>query len=157
MKTDTLFYRLFQRWPKIALELLDLEYLSESYRFGSEEIKQTAFRLDGLLTPVEDNTEQPLIFVEVQYQSDSDFYDRFFSEITLYLRLHKPSHPWLALVIYPERSTEKAANVALSFHGLTASASIPNLTHRWRNCTYCPLKNWKTWQKRFLIGLKLAI
>ena len=62
MKTDTLFYRLFQRWPKIALELLGLEYLNESYRFGSEEIKQTAFRLDGLLTPVEDNTEQPLIF-----------------------------------------------------------------------------------------------
>ena len=114
MKTDTLFYRLFQRWPKIALELLGLEYLSESYRFGSEEIKQTAFRLDGLLTPVEDNTEQPLIFVEVQYQPDSDFYDRFFSEITLYLRLHKPAHPWLALVIYPARSTEKAASIAFS-------------------------------------------
>ena len=114
MKTDTLFYRLFQRWPKIALELLGLEYLSESYRFGSEEIKQTAFRLDGLLTPVEDNTEQPLIFVEVQYQPDGDFYDRFFSEITLYLRLHKPAHPWLALVIYPARSTEKAASIAFS-------------------------------------------
>jgi len=112
MKTDTLFYRLFQRWPKIALELLGLEYLSESYRFGSEEIKQTVFRLDGLLTPVDDNTEQPLIFVEVQYQPDGDFYDRFFSEITLYLRLHRPAHPWLALVIYPTRSTEKAASIA---------------------------------------------
>ena len=114
MKTDTLFYRLFQRWPKIALELLGLDYLSESYRFGSEEIKQTAFRLDGLLTPVEDSAEQPLIFVEVQYQPDGDFYDRFFSEITLYLRLHKPAHPWLALVIYPARSTEKAASIAFS-------------------------------------------
>ena len=114
MKTDTLFYRLFQRWPKIALELLGLEYHNESYRFGSEEIKQTAFRLDGLLTPVEDNTEQPLIFVEVQYQPDSDFYDRFFSEITLYLRLHKPAHPWLALVIYPARSAEKAASIAFT-------------------------------------------
>ncbi|MDO9106956.1 MAG: DUF2887 domain-containing protein [Methylovulum sp.] len=63
MKTDTLFYRLFQRWPKIALELLGLEYVSESYRFGSEEIKQTAFRLDGILMPVGDNAKQPLIFV----------------------------------------------------------------------------------------------
>ena len=114
MKTDTLFYRLFQRWPKIALELLGLEYFSESYRFGSEEIKQTAFRLDGLLMPVGDNAKQPLIFVEVQYQPDGDFYDRFFSEITLYLRLHKPVHPWLALVIYPARSTEKAASIAFS-------------------------------------------
>ena len=114
MKTDTLFYRLFQRWPKLALELLGLEYRSESYRFGSEEIKQTAFRLDGLLTPIEDNAEQPLIFVEVQYQPDGDFYDRFFSEITLYLHVHKPVHPWLALVIYPARSTEKAASIAFS-------------------------------------------
>ena len=114
MKADTLFYRLFQRWPKLALELLGLEYRSESYRFGSEEIKQTAFRLDGLFTPTEGNAEQPLIFVEVQYQPDGDFYDRFFSEITLYLRLHKPAHPWLALVIYPARSTEKAASIAFS-------------------------------------------
>jgi len=30
MKTDTLFYRLFQRWPKLALELLVLECASES-------------------------------------------------------------------------------------------------------------------------------
>ena len=114
MKTDTLFYRLFQRWPKLALELLDLEYNSESYRFGSEEIKQTAFRLDGLFTPVADNPEQPLIFVEVQYQPDDDFYDRFFSEITLYLRLNKPVRPWLALVIYPTRKTEKSAGIAFS-------------------------------------------
>ena len=112
MKTDTLFYRLFQRWPKLALELLGLEYASESYRFSSEEIKQTAFRLDGLFTPVTDNAEQPLIFVEVQYQPDSEFYGRFFSEITLYLRLHKPAHRWLAMVIYPTRSTEKTASIA---------------------------------------------
>jgi len=85
MKTDTLFYRLFQRLPNVVLELLGLDYRSESYRFGSEEIKQTAFRLDGLYTQVEGDAGQPLIFVEVQYQPDSDFYDRFFSEITLYL------------------------------------------------------------------------
>jgi len=71
--TDTLFYRLFQRWPKLALELLGLEYRSESYRFGSEEIKQTAFRLDGIFTPIEGNAEQPLIFVEVQYQAGQRF------------------------------------------------------------------------------------
>jgi predicted transposase/invertase (TIGR01784 family) len=114
MKTDTLFYRLFQGLPELAMELLGLEYHSESYRFGSEEIKQTAFRLDGIFTPVAGNAEQPLIFVEVQYQPDGDFYDRFFSEITLYLRMHKPAHTWLALVIYPSRSTEKAASIAFS-------------------------------------------
>ena len=48
MKTDTLFYRLFLRQPKLALELLGLDYPNDSYQFSSEEIKQTAFRIDGL-------------------------------------------------------------------------------------------------------------
>ncbi len=80
MKTDTLFYRLFQRKPALALELLGLPYRNDSYRFGSEEIKQTAFRIDGLFTPVTDDLELPVIFAEVQYQADVDFYDRLFSE-----------------------------------------------------------------------------
>jgi len=111
MKTDTLFYRLFQRKPALALELLGLPYRNDSYRFGSEEIKQTAFRIDGLFTPITDDLELPVIFAEVQYQADIDFYDRLFSEITLYLRLHKPGRSWLALVIYPDRRTEKAASI----------------------------------------------
>ncbi len=111
MKTDTLFYRMFQRRPALALELLGLQYSNDSYRFSSEEIKQTAFRIDGLFTPITDNLEQPVIFAEVQYQPDIDFYDRLFSEITLYLRLHKPGRSWLALVIYPNRRTEKTAGI----------------------------------------------
>jgi predicted transposase/invertase (TIGR01784 family) len=114
MKTDTLFYRLFLRWPKLVLELLGLPYDGSSYRFGSEEIKQTAFRLDGLFTPTTDDLSQPLIFAEVQYQPDNHFYDRFFSEITLFLRQHKPMRPWLALVIYPARKVEKLANAAFA-------------------------------------------
>jgi predicted transposase YdaD len=74
MKTDSLFYKLFQQASQLVLELAGLEQASaENYEFRSEEIKQTAFRLDGLLTPIEDNAEQPLIFVEVQYQPDGDF------------------------------------------------------------------------------------
>ena len=97
MKTDTLFYRLFQRWPQLALELLDLQYSGDSYRFGSEEIKQTAFRIDGLFMPTVDDPEQPLIFAEVHYQPNIDFYGRLFCEIALYLHLHKPRRRWLAL------------------------------------------------------------
>jgi predicted transposase/invertase (TIGR01784 family) len=111
VKTDTLFYRLFLRWPQLAMELLGLPYSGDSYKFVSEEIKQTAFRIDGLFKPTVDNPEYPLIFVEVQYQPDVDFYARFFSEITLYLYRQKPGRPWLALVIYPARSTEKAAGI----------------------------------------------
>jgi len=45
------------------------------------------------------------------YQPDTDFYDRFISEITLCLRIHKPGRRWLALVIYPSRSVEKQAGI----------------------------------------------
>ena len=119
MKTDSLFYRLFQYHPQLALELLELDYSGDSYRFGSEEIKQTAFRLDGVFTPLLDNPEQPLIFTEVQYQPDEDFYDRLFCEIALYLRTYKPKHQWLALVIYPSRKIERTANIGFRpFMGL---------------------------------------
>ena len=116
MKTDTMFYRLFKRQPKLALELLGLDYAGDSYCFSSEEIKQTAFRIDGLFKPVTDDPEQPIIFVEVQYQVDKDFYGRLFSEITLYLYQNKPNRDWLVLVIYPHRGIEKNTSVEfLSF------------------------------------------
>ena len=111
MKTDTLFYRLFLRKPKLALELLGLDYTGDSYSFCSEEIKQTAFRIDGLFKPLSDDPEQPIIFVEVQYQVDNDFYGRLFSELTLYLYLKKPERDWLILLIYPSRSIEKKASI----------------------------------------------
>lgn len=95
----------------MALELLNLPYSSDSYRFVSEEIKQTGFRIDGLFKPADD-TEYPLIFAEVQYQPDSEFYGRFFSEIALYLYRQKPARTWLAMVIYPSRNIEKPANIA---------------------------------------------
>ena len=111
MKTDTLFYRLFLRKPKLALELLGLDYAGDSYCFSSEEIKQTTFRIDGLFKPVTDDPDQPIIFVEVQYQVDNDFYGRLFSELTLYLYLKKPNRNWLILLIYPNRSIEKKASI----------------------------------------------
>jgi len=107
MKTDTLFYRLFKNAPELALQLADFNYTDmQKYRFSSEEIKQTAFRLDGILTPPQENTDLPIIFVEVQFQKDQDFYSRFFCEIFFYLHQNNPIHPWQALIIYPTRKTE---------------------------------------------------
>ena len=111
MKTDSLFYRLFRNHPRLALDLLGLNYSADSYRFGAEEVKQTSFRLDGVFTPLSDDAEQPYIFAEIQYQPDPDFYDRLFSEIALYLRINKPTHPWVALVIYPTHGIERPANI----------------------------------------------
>lgn len=62
MKTAPLIlYRLFLRCPQLVLDLLGLPYSGDSYRFASEEVKQTAFRMDGLFKPIGDNQEQPLI------------------------------------------------------------------------------------------------
>ena len=79
---------------------------ASTYRFQSVELKQTAFRLDGVFTPPANSPTAPLFFVEVQFQPDPKFYHRFFSEIFLYLHQVTPPNPWHAVVIYPTRTIE---------------------------------------------------
>jgi hypothetical protein len=51
----------------VALDLPGLDPATAPfYEFHSEEIKQTAFRLDGVLAPREDGDE-PWVFIEVQF------------------------------------------------------------------------------------------
>jgi predicted transposase/invertase (TIGR01784 family) len=109
MKTDSLFYRLFQSDPSLAFELAGLETPGAArYRFGSREIKQTAFRLDGVLEPPADCPDAPVAFVEVQFQPDEGFNLRFLSEILLYLRQCAPASPWVAAAFYPTAAVERA-------------------------------------------------
>jgi hypothetical protein len=51
IRTDSLFYRLFQDWPDLVLELAGLATPAAGYTLRAEEIKQTGFRLDGVLVP----------------------------------------------------------------------------------------------------------
>jgi predicted transposase/invertase (TIGR01784 family) len=123
LKTDSLFYRLFQNFPYLLFELIDVSVAnSEQYQFRSVEIKQTAkvrfpmrptrtlgshlFRIDGLFAPPQDDAESPLFFVEVQFSGERDFYSRLFGEIFLYLRQYQPSQPWRSVVIYPTRRVD---------------------------------------------------
>ncbi|KAM3104421.1 Rpn family recombination-promoting nuclease/putative transposase, partial [Phormidesmis sp. 146-20] len=106
MKTDSIFYRLFQTFPSIFFELIGQEPSEASaYEFSSVELKQTAFRIDGLFLPIIDST-QPIFFLEVQFQKDPTFYARFFCEIFLYLRLYAPTKPWRAIAVFAKRSLE---------------------------------------------------
>jgi predicted transposase/invertase (TIGR01784 family) len=101
MKTDAIFYQLFQTLPDLFFKLAGIPY-SDSYQFQAVELKQTAFRLDGLF--VSKDAELPLIFVEVQFQKDERFYGRFFSEIMLYLYQQQPKQVnWQAVAIFPSR------------------------------------------------------
>ncbi|GET44224.1 hypothetical protein MiSe_90500 [Microseira wollei NIES-4236] len=47
-----------------------------AYEFTSREVKQLAFRLDGLFLPTTNEPEKPLYLVEVQFQPDPDLYYR---------------------------------------------------------------------------------
>ena len=71
------------------------------------EVKQTAFRIDGVFLPKQ-NLQNPIYFVEVQFQGDTKIYYRLFSEVFLYLRQYQPQNPWQAVVIYPSRSLDTA-------------------------------------------------
>lgn len=106
MKTDTLFYRLFQRSPNIFFDLIGQPTSdASSYEFRSVEIKQTAFRIDGVLLPVR-GSNHPVYFSEVQFQKDLQLYHRFFAELFLYLSQHPTTYDWQGILIYPNRSLE---------------------------------------------------
>jgi predicted transposase/invertase (TIGR01784 family) len=69
MKTDSIFYRLFQTFPGTFFELINRQATEASaYEFASVELKQTAFRVDGVFLPVPNLPERPIDFLEVQFQ-----------------------------------------------------------------------------------------
>ena len=94
MKTDSLFYRLFQIRPQLLFELLSGSPKTASrYQFRSVEVKQLAFRMDGLFLPISDDSREPFYVVEGQFQPDEQLYYRLFAELFLYLRQYQPPHP----------------------------------------------------------------
>ena len=111
MKTDSLFYRLFQEAPAILLQLGGLSPAESAqqapgYTFQSVELKQTAFRIDGVLLPHSPEGDRPVWFVEVQFQKDPILYHRLFSEMTLFLRQNSNILDWRVVVLFPRHSFE---------------------------------------------------
>lgn len=107
MKTDTIFYQLFETFPSCFFELIgQSSSIAKAYTFTSIEIKQLAFRIDGLFLPSEDSLNSPIYFVEVQFQLDKRFYHRLFGEIFLYLSRYERSNDWRAVVIFQKRSLD---------------------------------------------------
>ncbi|BAY31858.1 hypothetical protein NIES2107_37440 [Nostoc carneum NIES-2107] len=107
MQTDKIFYSLFQAFPSIFFAIIgDTTTNASAYEFVSLELKETAFRIDGVFIPESETANQPLYFAEVQFQQDANFYRRFFAEIFLYLRQNPSVNFWRAVVIYPQRSLD---------------------------------------------------
>ena len=112
MKTDTIFYQLFQTFPSLLFELIGQPPSNaEGYTFGAREVKQLSFRVDGLFLPPEDEQERPMYFVEVQFQRNEDFYWDFFGEIFLYLKQYKPQQDWRGVAVFERRSRDPGERV----------------------------------------------
>ena len=105
MKTDTLFYQLFQSFHTLLFELIDRPIAdAEGYQFTTAEIKEKAFRFDGIFIPTTD--DKPIFFIEVQFQPKNDFYWEYLSEIFLYLNQYRPINKWQAVAIFAKRNCE---------------------------------------------------
>jgi len=78
--------------------------LAKDYEFKSVEVKELAFRIDGVFISVE--SEYPIYFVEVQFQKDASFFWRYFCEIFIYLRQYQPIQDWQAVIIFAKRNFE---------------------------------------------------
>jgi len=108
VKTDSLFYQIFLRFPDSFFDLIGQpQPVAANYQFTSQEVKQLSFRLDGLFIPLREDIQQSLYLVEVQFQPDDTLYYRLFAELFLFLKQYRPPHPWQIVVIYPHRRVER--------------------------------------------------
>jgi predicted transposase/invertase (TIGR01784 family) len=108
VRTDAIFYQLFKRFPSFLFTLIDTPpEQAKDYRFESVEIKETAFRIDGVFLPPETASPQIIYFAEVQFQTDEALYHRFFTESLLYLfRNQNQYDDWQGIILFAKRSLE---------------------------------------------------
>ncbi|NER33494.1 MAG: Rpn family recombination-promoting nuclease/putative transposase [Oscillatoria sp. SIO1A7] len=108
MRTDTIFYRVFQVFPGLLFELIGKSAsLGKQYQFSSREVKELARRFDGVSEPKGKGASKlPIYFTEVQFQARADFYSRLFTEIFLYLGQYQPTNDWEAIAIFAKRSMD---------------------------------------------------
>ncbi len=105
MRTDTIIYKLFQTFNSLLFELID-QPIELGYQFISVEVKERAFRFDGIFAPPFDATEKLIFFLEVQFQPKPSFYNEFLGEVFLYLSQFAPKNDWKAVAIFAKRSLE---------------------------------------------------
>jgi predicted transposase YdaD len=67
MRRDTIFYQLFRQSPTLLFDLISQPPKNaQQYIFDSIEVKETAFRIDGVFIPP--NRSGIVYFCEVQFQ-----------------------------------------------------------------------------------------
>lgn len=126
MKTDHIFYRILKELPDTFFELWEESPdRANDYRFDAVELKQTAFRIDGVFLPLDE--ENPVYFAEVQFQKDTKIYLRLFSEIFTYLRESEGELRWRAMILFKSRSIEPTAKQRESVQPLLDSPLVKRI------------------------------
>ena len=105
MKTDTLFYELFQAAPQTFFELLQITPTCP-YRFESITVKASEKRIDGVFAPAVD--DQPIYFLEVQAFPDGVIYFRTLREVATYFeqRPKLKDNEWHAAVLWLNKTDD---------------------------------------------------
>ncbi len=67
MKTDALFYQIFQTFPQLVFQLLDHPVMP-GYAFASVEVKEKSFGFDGIFMPPPDRPTEPIYFTGLTIQ-----------------------------------------------------------------------------------------
>jgi predicted transposase/invertase (TIGR01784 family) len=110
MKRDSIYYQIFKRFPALLFTLIDDPPAQASnYRFESIEVKETAFRIDGVFLPPQESRPRTIFLAEVQFQKDELLYHRFFAEAFIYLYRNPQQYDdWRGVLIFPSRALEPA-------------------------------------------------
>ncbi|NUO84063.1 DUF2887 domain-containing protein, partial [candidate division KSB1 bacterium] len=102
MKTDSFFNWFFREFPGAFFALIgESPQKARKYKFTSVEVKEAAFRFDGIFLPKSKGDH--VYFAEVQFQKKLRFYPRFFAEVFVYLAQHDIANDWRAVAIFPKR------------------------------------------------------
>ena len=132
MKTDPLFYELFQAAPQTFFELLQIQQPCP-YRFESITVKASEKRIDGVLEP--ELAGQTIYFLEVQAFPDEVIYWRVMREVATYFeqRPKLKGTPWQAIVLWLNQEDDPGFDTLVSLtqaaNPRLVSADLPALLH----------------------------
>jgi predicted transposase/invertase (TIGR01784 family) len=87
MRRDSIFYKLFQKYPTLLFELLaNPPANANAYRFDSVGVKEPKFEIDGVFLPPQSESRGVVYFCEVKFQKDEMLYERVFAESSLSMK-----------------------------------------------------------------------
>ena len=109
MKTDPLFYRLFETSPETFFLLLGMSAdvaadTAARYESTAPEFKETSHRVDGVFVPRAAGL--PVYFLEVQFYKLPNVYAGLLAKVYTYLKHHDPTQPYRGVVLFADRSLE---------------------------------------------------